>query len=222
MTMTTTTTTTTRPQAIFANYLGQLRLYSLVDLVLLLIAIQPSTADFIGVLLLHVAFLAYLESRHAHAYRLRIPRWLWLVIGLAGACCYQHWEVVPFAVFSYLYTLKTRRHFALFSPVARGLQHLFVVGGITGYAHAAPWIACAALALRNLAGDVRDAGKDSREARRMITIPILCGLKKDIRHIHLLAVCATSVLWWCIGEFSIVALGAALVVEGGTYYLTPR
>lgn len=56
----------------------------------------------------------------------------------------------------------------------------------------------------------------------MITLPIFCGLKRDIRHIHLLAVCATSVLWWCVGEFSITTLGAALVIEGSTYYLTPR
>ena len=213
---------TIRPHAMFANYLGQLRLYSLIDLVLLLVAIRAGAVDFIGVLLLHVAFLAYLESRHAHGYRLTVPRWLWLVIGVAGAACYQHGEVIPFVVCSYLYTRKTHRRFALFSPVARGLQHLFLVGGITGYAHAMPWIACAALALRNLAGDIRDAGKDSQEAKEMITLPILCGLRRDIRHIHLVAVCATSVLWWSVGQFSIAALAAALVIEGGTYYLTPR
>lgn len=204
----------------FLNYLGQFRLYSLVDLILLLIATQANTQVFLGVIFLHLGFLAFLETRHSHSYRNRLPKCVWIIFTIIGIFLYRHWEVVAFLLISYLYTKKNHGYFASISPLLRGFQYFFLIAGIVGYHHPLSWIALATIFIRNFAGDLRDTTKD-RDAN-MKTLPVLLGLNKNIPNIHLIAVLLTSVIWWSFTSLSIWALLIVLIIEIGTYNITPR
>lgn len=201
------------------NYIGQLRIYSLVDLVLLLIAVQADTLQFIGAIMLHLGFLAYLESRHSHAYREKIPRWVAYVVAGIGLFFYRKIEGLLYLCFSFLYTKKNKR-WGFVSPFFRGLQNLFLVAGITGYHTYLPYLVAGLFLLRNIIGDVRDAGKDTKEG--MHTIPILMGMKKNHRFVHLFFTIGTSILWWSLSPLGVSWLLLAIVLEVGTYHLTPR
>ena len=66
------------------NLLGQIRIYSLIDLIIILIAIKADNLQFIGVILLHLGFLLFLEYTHKHKYRRPFPRYLWVLLLLIG------------------------------------------------------------------------------------------------------------------------------------------
>jgi hypothetical protein len=104
----------------FKNYIGQLRLYSLADLVLLLIALQAGTPQFIGAIILHVAFLAYLESSHSHPYRAKVPRWISYALAIIGVVIYGRIEGLIYLFFGFLYTQKIKG-LGFVSPLFRGL-----------------------------------------------------------------------------------------------------
>ena len=205
----------------FLNYLGQLRLYSLADLILLLAVSGARQSELFGAVLLHVGFLAYLESRHGHSYRKSIVPYLWIVLGIAGILLYGHIiAAILFAGASYAYTLKTKKSFGIYSPFIRGMQYLFLIGGIAGFTAALPWIAFPLIVVRNLAGDFRDIEKDKNESMR--TMPIALGFKKNIPHIHLISTLITSCIWWSFGSISVAYLLIVLLIEIATYDLTPR
>ncbi|MES2471099.1 MAG: hypothetical protein V4526_02630 [Patescibacteria group bacterium] len=206
--------------SILLNYLGQLRLYSLADLIILLLAIQATSKEFAGVILLHVGFLAFLESRHSHSYRRKVPNLVWIALGIAGIFLYGHIEVIGFIVFSYLYAKKNKGMAGGFSFLSRGLQLFFLVAGITSFASMLPWVALGAFSVRNLLGDFRDVEKDTKEG--MMTMPIVMGMKKGFRYAHLFATMLTTILWWSLGDLHISYLVGALIIEIVTYQWTPR
>ncbi len=139
------------------NYLGQLRIYSLIDFVVLLVASQANLYEFIGVVLIHVGFLAYLESRHNHSYRKSVPKYLWIFPTIVGIAFYGHYTfALLFIICSLLYTLKTKSYFAIFAPFMRAFQYFFLIGGITGFFSQLPWIVLLVIFIRNFTGDVRD------------------------------------------------------------------
>ncbi len=203
----------------FLNYLGQLRLYSLADLVLLLIAVGAITHQFWGALLLHVAFLAHLENRHAHTYRKRVPVSFSYILAIFGLLLFKRLEGILYIFVSYLYTKKTK-NLGWLSPFCRGLQNLLIVGAITGYASYIPYLVGAVLFARNLTGDMRDVEKDKEE--RMRTIPVILGMRKNMKHIHLYATMVTSIVWWLVSPLAIGWLCLVLLVQVSTYRLTPR
>ena len=202
------------------NYLGQLRIYSLIDLFILLIAIRATNYEFIGVILLHIGFLSYLETRHKHSYRKMIPNYLWIVLSLIGSIFYWHIEGILFILFSYLYTKKNIGYLATFSPIARGLQLLFLVAGIVGYINKFTLIAFILLSIRNLCGDLRDVVKDRSE--NMKTLPIILGFEHNIKHIHLVATLATTFIWFQYTDLNYLYLVPIFLIQILTYNLTPR
>ncbi|MES3006103.1 MAG: hypothetical protein V4664_04115 [Patescibacteria group bacterium] len=203
----------------FKNYLGQLRLYSLADLVLLLIALNADTAQFIGVLILHIAFLAYLENKHSHPYRAKVPRWVAYLLAIVGIFIFRKIEGLIYLLFAFLYTKKIK-NLGFMSPLFRGLQNLFIIAAIIGYQSPIAYVASGLLLLRNLAGDFRDLEKDKTE--RMKTIPILIGMNRNIKHIHLIFTIFTSTVWWYLSPLSILWLLLIIVIQVCTYNLTPR
>jgi 4-hydroxybenzoate polyprenyltransferase len=203
----------------FKNYIGQLRLYSLVDLVLLLAAINTEIHVFIGALLLHVGFLAYLELRHSHEYREKAPQWVPYILLMLGIILYARWEAFAYILFSFLYTQKISK-LGRISPLCRGLQNFFIVAGIVGYHSWLPYAVFILLVLRNLAGDFRDVEKDTREGLK--TLPISLGMKRSLKYIHLGFVIMTSVIWWSVSTLPISLLGAVILIEILSYDLTPR
>jgi 4-hydroxybenzoate polyprenyltransferase len=204
----------------FVNYLGQCRIYSLIDLALLLFATKATPQEFVGVLFLHLGFLAYLEIKHAHSYRNIVPKWLCIGLFIIGIVLYPHLEVLGFLVCSYLYTQKNKKPFGYFSPIARGLQYFFLVAGIIGYNSFLVWIVLVLVTIRNFVGDLRDVNKDKKEG--METLPAFFGIKKDIKYMHLVFVLITSLVWRHFANLSILTLLFVWIVEVFTYNLTPR
>lgn len=202
------------------NYTGQLRAYSFIDLILFGFAIQAGRIDFIGIIFLHLGFLAYLETRHAHSYRKKFSKWIWEVVTLVGILLYRHWEVLGFLLCSYLYTKKTRGYFGVIAPLLRGFQYFFLAAGIIGYHNPLTWIALLIMFIRNFAGDLRDVVKDKKEGVR--TLPLVMGLDRNMNYIHLMIMFVTSFIWW---SFTTLPLGVLLLVfmlQIATYNLTPR
>lgn len=204
----------------FKNYLGQLRLYSLIDLLILLIAVKASSFEFVGVVFLHIGFLAYLESRHQHSYRKKLPKYLWVVLAIIGLLFYQHIEGVLFVILSYFYTLKNKQHFGLFAPIMRGLQYFFLVAGIIGYHNKFIWVVLVLIVIRNFCGDLRDVVKDREE--NLKTLPIGIGLTRDIKYIHLIVMLVTTFVWFQYTNWSLWFLISIFLIQILTYSITPR
>jgi hypothetical protein len=201
------------------NYLGQIRLYSLADLILLLIAANTTAPQLIGAISMHIGFLIYLENYHHHSYRKRFPKYLWIPITILGMILYQQPDGLLFILFSYLYTKKNNKHLGPYSPLFRGLQHLFLIGGLMGYTNYLPWLACLISSIRNFVGDLRDIEKDRRETK---TLPMVIGFTKNIKYGHLICLPVTSLIWWLYTELSIIILFITWVIQFATYHLTPR
>lgn len=202
------------------NYLGQLRLYSLVDLILLLTAVRATPHEFIGAILLHIGFLAFLESKHRHSYRKIIPSYFFIISIIAGLLLFGHFEGLLFLFFSYLYANKNQKPFSLYSPIMRGLQCFFLIAGIIGYHNNFIWIVFALITLRNFCGDLRDAVKD--KAENMKTLPVALGLTNNIKYIHLIAILITTFVWFSYTDLPILLLVSIFLVELLSYDLTPR
>lgn len=195
-------------------------MYSLTDLALLCIAISATAYQFAGIILLHLGFLLYLESVHKDRYRLPFPNYLWVLFIAAGIALYWHIAALGYIIFSVLYTLKKKRSLGPFSPFFRGFQSYFLVAGVVGFSHVFALLAGTLLFVRNFFGDLRDVTKDKSEKSR--TLPIVFGIKSDRKYLHLVATLLTTSTWWYISGISIVWLALVVVIEVGTYYLTPR
>ncbi len=202
------------------NYLGQLRLYSFVDLILLLLATHTAPIHILGALILWLGFLLLLESRHKHSYRKQFPSFLMPLLLAFGLILYGRIEGLIFILLGYLYSQKTGKSWGIFSPLIRGLQPFVAVGGLLGYRNPLTWWAFGGTVIRNLLGDVRDVAKDTSES--MKTIPIALGLKTGPRYIHLAGTLATSSLWCYLGHLPLPYLIIAWIIEITTYNWTPR
>src|SRR3989344_7293339 len=106
----------------FRNYLGQLRLYSLVDLILMVMAYGLNVREMLGATVLWVAFLATLEDAHRHKGRWEIPDTWPMGFMAGGLLIFGHAASgYVFAIFSVLYCFKNRPRWALVSPLFSGL-----------------------------------------------------------------------------------------------------
>ena len=114
------------------NLIGQIRIYSLVDLIVLMIAIQATSFQLGGAILLHIGFLLFLEHIHRHRYRASFPRYLWILITVIGIYLYRSFFVVGFLLCSFLYTQKNHPSFSPYSSFFRGLQCYFLTAGVLG------------------------------------------------------------------------------------------
>lgn len=205
---------------LFLNYLGQLRLYSLVDLLLLFYIIHASNLEMAGVIFLWIGFLLYLESQHKHSYRREFPKLMWIAFELVGLILFRKVEGLAFVVASFFYARKKDKYFSYLSPLFRGLQSFFLTAGILGYHNTFIWVVFALTIIRNMFGDFRDIEKDRAES--MLTVPILIGMKKNVKYVHLIAVMGTSLVWWIYGGLSWEILAGVWIIELLTYNLTPR
>lgn len=203
----------------FLNYLGQLRIYSLIDLILMLVAARAGKYEFVGALLLHIAFLAYLERNHNHSYRNFVPSLVWIIFAVFGIYFFRHIEVAGYILFSYLYTKKNKKGFGVLAPFFRAAQSFFIAAGIIGYV-SLTGIVFVLIFLRNFAGDLRDIEKDRKE--KLLTLPIFLGMKKSIPGAHLFALLLTSAVWFSFINLEIYWLLIVFLIQIITYELTPR
>ncbi|MFA6268804.1 MAG: hypothetical protein WCW13_03955 [archaeon] len=201
-------------------YLGIIRIYSLLDLILLLIAAGATNYTFAGAIILHLGFLAFLEHTHAHKYRIKIPLIISITLFVIGLIFYQKLEGIGFIVFSIIYSNKNKTPYSKLSPFARGAQHLFLIGGISGFFSILPWIAFVLLTIRNFAGDLRDATKDRKE--KMQTLPIELGVKKDYPYLHLVLLFTTTFIWIILTKINLLYLIPIWLIQLLSYTITKR
>lgn len=209
-----------RVKKVVQNYLGMLRLYTLVDLILQLLAVHAGARDMVGATGLWVGFLAYLEWLHRDRGRLAVPAWLWVGLWGFGLGAYFRPEGIVFCALSLIYAAKIFPFFGLISPMMRGMQNWILLGGIGGYQTWLVWAAFGLTGLRNLVGDWRDLDKDRERGTK--TIPLALGFTREWPRAHLWAVHATTFVWWLATPIPWWGLVAAWVIQRLTYDLTPR
>lgn len=202
------------------NLAGQIRIYSLVELIVICIAIKADWFSFAGIILLHLGFLLYLESVHKHKYRAGFPKYLWIGLICAGIVFYNNPAVIGFLVFSFLYAKKNIRCLSPYSPLFRGVQCYFLISGVIGFLSPLSFVFLGISAVRNFIGDLRDVTKDRKEGLK--TLPIVLGFKKDMKRAHLIALLFTTLAWWYLSGISVLWLVALYLVQIGSYDLTPR
>jgi len=202
------------------NLFGQIRVYSLIDLILLIVAINADKFQLLGVIFLHLGFLLFLEYTHKHKNRMPFPKYLWAFLILIGIVFYQSFFVIGFLLCSFLYTKKNISNFSPYGPFLRGLQYYFLTAGIIGFLNPICFLAGGLLVLRNFAGDLRDITKDKKE--NIKTLPIILGFNKDRKYIHLIFLLLTTFVWWNISDLTIIWLIVIYLIQIFSYNLTPR
>jgi hypothetical protein len=205
---------------VWRNYASQLRAYSFADLVLLVLAAGGDARDLLVVTLLWLGFLVYLEWRHKDRGRARWPSAAWTAPWVGAVALRPTWTLILFFVFAALYAeKKTVPLLAAIAPLSNGALKATLVALIPGVS--ATWVlaALALTAVRNLAGDVRDADKDRSE--HVQTIPVRLRLRSHPRaYPAILAL--TSTVWALAGRLPWWSLVLAWIVQRATYSLTPR
>ena len=203
------------------NYLGQLRLYSYADLLLLLLALGASAAEIVQCSLLWFGFLIFLEWLHRDRGRLAWPWYAWAAPWAAAATLDPTAALAPFFAVAIAYSHKKRFSLlAAVSPLLNGAIKGTLVVVIAPDEFAAIALVTAVTALRNLAGDFRDVVKDRTE--NVATLPVRLGLAKDMPVLYPLSLLATSILWTAVGSLSVWYLAGAIAIQAATYRLTPR
>ena len=203
------------------NLAGQIRIYSLVDLMLLLVAVNATSNQFVGSICLWIGFLLFLEAGHKHSYRKKFPKGSWIILWMIGLYFFHQPEALGFIVLSILYTQKNKWNFALISPIVRGLQTIVLLWGITGHVGAFVMLAGILITIRNLLGDIRDSYKDSQENKK--TLPVLLNYKPQAKYIHLCGCFLTSTAWWIYSSgLSFLWLIIIWVIQAVSERWTPR
>jgi hypothetical protein len=203
------------------NYVGQLRLYSYADLVLLLLAVGAAAEELTQASLLWLGFLVFLEYVHRDRGRARWPVWAWIGLLVAAVAIRPTPLLIPFAVFAAVYTMKKAfPPLALVSPFINGCLKGSLVCLVPSVAIWQVVVVVLLTGLRNLAGDLRDVEKDRSEDVR--TLPVRAGIGKDVRWVYPVALASTSTVWTIIGGLPVWALVVALVIQATTYRWTPR
>ncbi|HPI67029.1 MAG TPA: hypothetical protein PKZ16_00555 [bacterium] len=201
------------------NYVGQIRIYSLVDLILLLIAVKADTFQFLGIIFLWLGFLLFLEAGHKHSYRLQFPKYSWLFLYLLGLFFYHAIGAFLFILFSYLYTQKNKLSLGLVSPAFRIIQTIVLLSGVIGFSGYFIWLAAILVGFRNFLGDIRDVDKDKKEGKK--TIPVLLKMP-TIKYIHLYGCWLTSIVWWSYTDLNFFWLILVLFIQRLTCNWTTR
>jgi len=202
------------------NIIGQIRIYTLIELVLFAYAIGSNLQEIAGIVFLHISFLFYLEATHKHSYRVPIQKYIWIIIGVIGIFLYAKMTVVGFIFASMLYVRKKHVPFSYLSPLSRGFQNYFLAAGIVGFLSPLAFLVLGVLAVRNFAGDLRDITRDSTE--RMKTLPVILGITRDYKTVHILSLFVTTFIWWHIAGIPIFWLIAMWAIQIATYNITPR
>jgi len=202
------------------NYFGQLRLYSLVDMILMMYASQAPFAALFGAMMLHIGFLAFLESRHKQPGRAPVSEDLpWVVCSYIGMRYFgDHIEAGIYICCSILYSMKNRGRWGLLSPFFRGAQIFLLTVPFADFWFAV--LAAVATAVRNVLGDLRDVVADRQD--NMKTWPVILRIKEDWLFFHLAATLATTWLWWSFTSISVFCPASLTLIELRSYYLTPR
>jgi hypothetical protein len=195
-------------------------MYSYVDIILMLLAFRADILTIVSCSLLWFGFLIHLEWRHRDKGRLFWPLWAWIIPWVIGIIIHPSIFQIPFIVTCVAYSLKKRYPWiGLISWIINGSIKAWMVAMIPALLWSILLVG-GLMCFRNLAGDIRDGGKDSSE--KVLTFPVVLGLKINVPFIYPVCLVATSITWVYIGEFSFLWLIPVFAVQSLTYHLTPR
>jgi len=204
----------------FINYVGQLRFYSYSDLLLMFIWLDADFKQIVSCSLLWFGFLVYLESVHKDNGRSRWHWSIWLSSWIAGVVLLPNWFQLLFFVAAVFYALKKYPRIGWASPLFNGLVKATLILTFPNGSKTSVAIVFAVMAIRNLVGDFRDAGKDFKEGIK--TMPILFHYKHNTPLVYPLCLGLTSALWTWLGGLPWYALAISWAVQALTYNWTPR
>lgn len=166
-------------------------------------------------------FLIHLEWRHRDRGRAYWSPAVWMCAWAVGLALNPSIGLAVAVLLSIAYSYKKRFRFVgRVSFLYNGLLKVALVAGMPGATPRDLLLVGSVMAVRNLAGDFRDVRKDRADGAT--TLPILLGLRDDVRWLYPTCLGATSLLWWSLGSLPISALLVAWLVELLTYRLTPR
>ncbi|MFI9583132.1 hypothetical protein ACIHCQ_15085 [Streptomyces sp. NPDC052236] len=203
------------------NYLGQLRIYSYVDLVLLFLSLDAQPRQLLGLSCLWFGFLIHLEWQHRDVGRLHWPWPAWAVPSIAGTVLVADPACVPFLALAAGYSLKKRiPMLAAISPLLNGGLKIALIAPLAGADAEAVLLVFVLMTMRNLLGDVRDAAKDAREG--VASIPVRMRYKKHTPLVYPVGLAATSAVWVALAGLPWWTWLCVVAVQALTYRLTPR
>ena len=205
----------------FLNYLGQLRIYSFLDLIIFATALTKDLNTIIGIALLWLSFLFYLESRHNDEPRLRVNKYIWLAPFIFSLILLPILMCLGFAIFSFLYANKKKGEFwGASAPLWRGLQNGVIAIWLS------PQLAILAFVLtfiRNLVADFRDVYSDKQ--RGIKTIPVLLGINKNhvwAFYTYIILVITTTMIWFNYSFLTTKFIVPIIILQLLFYPITPR
>ena len=201
------------------NYIGQLRIYSFVDLVLLFLVVDATRLEIIGCSLLWFSFLIFLEFIHKDRGRVEWPISAWVVPFILGIVIIYKIEIIFFIITAIFYTYKKQYPLGLISPIINGLLKVFLVLLISDDINIVILV-FVLMTIRNLAGDFRDAYKDFSE--KITTLPILFSYKQNTNYIYPLFLAFTSLVWVLMAKISLWFILLVWFIQFKTYHLTSR
>lgn len=205
----------------FLNYFGQLRLYSFLDLLVFATALTRDWKIILGIGLLWLSFLLYLESRHNDQPRLKINGFIYVVPFLASIFLVPIWVCFGFALVSYFYTKKKQnKFFGISAPVWRGLQNGIIA---SAFNFQLAILALVLILIRNLIADFRDARDD--RTRGIKTIPVIMGVQQNQTwsfYIHIMFVLFTTLIWFNFSFLGKNLILPIILMQFISYPLTPR
>lgn len=205
------------------NYIGQLRLYSFLDLLIFATALTKDITIITGIGFLWLSFLLYLENKHQDKLRLKIYKYFWIFPFVISLFILPTRLCIEFALCSYFYANKIlNRFWGGTAPVWRGLQN-----GIIAYTFN-PQLALLAFILifvRNFIADFRDAEYDFTKGIK--TIPVQLGITKNQTwafYTHLLFIFLTTTIWFHFSFLNshIIVLILIILLQIMSYPFTPR
>jgi len=202
----------------FKNYVGQFRLYSLAELVLIMHVVGADAAHLAGAVLLWSGSNAALESMHEDKGREKMPKAAAILLCVVGLYFFGVWQGLPFVVAGIVYAWKKQGWWGLVSPLVRGFQMFTLL--LPFWPLGAAVFMGFVLAIRNYFGDRRDVEEDRSEG--IITWPVYMGQEKDEPFGHLIATFATTLMWWGFGHLSWWWAAGFVFFQTATYWLTPR
>ncbi len=203
------------------NYIGQLRVYSLLDFIIFGTALTRDIPAIIAMTSLWCSGILYLEYVHKDHLRLPVSFFAPLILFLAS------FMYLPFQIpllcgfFSFLYAKKKHNTFmGVTAPFWRAC-----INSILALFFKPPLapLVFALFFTRNLLADFRDTQCDKNQGST--TLPLILGFKKEYRwafYAHCLGVAVCTAIWFRYSFLDARLLMPILLMQVFIYPLTPR
>ena len=203
------------------NYIGQLRIYSLLDFIVFSTALTNNISTIIAMTSLWCSFVLYLEYIHKDHLRLPVSFLAPLTLFIIPFFFLPFWIPLLFGLFSFLYTKKKHsQFFGITAPLWRACINATLT---IAFNPALTLITVLIIFTRNFIADFRDAHYDKNNGT--ITLPVFLGYKKNAQWVffaHPLSVMLSTLVWFHYSFINTSTLCLILFTQAIVYVITPR